>query len=181
MKLSPNEVAHVVLAAGFTGEDAVNMIAIAGAESGFDTEALARTNSLTSPYLGQRALGLFMISNQAHPEKIIQGDWRDPYINAGWAFRVFKASGIKAWNVTQPKPNGDPAPYLAFMPDARIAIKTPVSAPRSEAVRHADIMKAIGAATTVVNSLAERPSATRADIALDFETMMRSFSFGVQP
>lgn len=125
--LSPNEVAHVVIHAGWrTPAEARIAIAVAGGESGFNTEAVARTNAVTSPSLGQRALGLFMISNLWHPEKMgMMGNWRDGYDNAAVARMIFLKFGWEPWEAFTNRS------YEKHLPDADIGLKAPVKAIRA--------------------------------------------------
>lgn len=129
--LSPNEVAHVVTWAGWTGADRRIATAVAAGESGWDPEAMARTNTATSKAFGQRAVGLFMISNYWHPEKMnLMGNWRDPYDNAKVARTIFVAAG--GWSPWEAFTNKS---YERHLADADIGLKAPVRAPRAPGAR----------------------------------------------
>lgn len=119
-KLSPNEIAFVAQAAGFTGDDLVTAVAVSLAESGGDTDVLAR--STVGDNVGNRDHGLWQISNRWHPEKLAEmGPWRNPFVNARMAFKIYSDAGKKftPWKVFGSKG------YEQFLPDARIAVKQP--------------------------------------------------------
>ena len=75
--------ARVAKAAGFSGPDLVTAVAVAGAESGYNPDAL---NSIG-------ASGLWQILRDAHPDLFATGNWRDPRTNALWAYSVWQAAG----------------------------------------------------------------------------------------
>lgn len=68
-----NVAARAVLAAGWTGAEAVTMTAIAGPESTFNPLAENKTTS---------ARGMFQIMMSLHRAKFHGADWRDPAANA---------------------------------------------------------------------------------------------------
>lgn len=99
MKLSPHEIAHVVLtefvnvpATDPTTEISNQLLAVAVAlaESAGETDAMHVSNDVTSENYGQVDHGLFQISGRWNSERLIRlGDWRDPYINARMARELF--------------------------------------------------------------------------------------------
>lgn len=67
--------------------DAQIMIAIAGAESSWDTTATSATNDF----------GLWQINNQAWPELFAHYNWWDPHDNAAMMNHVWIKQGYNAW------------------------------------------------------------------------------------
>lgn len=132
MKLSPHEIAYVA-ATHWTGDDLVTAVAVALAESGGDTDAIAR--STEGANLGQRDHGLWQISGRWHGAKLVANpDWRDPVVNAKLAKQVYdefvrmgKPSGWDAWAVYL---SGS---YKTYLPDAQIAVKALVAPPAADA------------------------------------------------
>lgn len=131
MRLSPNEIAHVVLQYWTVPADQRIAVAVCLAESSGETDVMARSTS--GAHLGQRAHGLWQISNKFHPEKLTEGDWRDPYDNGRMAYNVWLAAGksFKPWAVF----NGATPAYQQYLPDADCALLAPWPAPRSQLVR----------------------------------------------
>ena len=141
MKLSPHEVADLVIKAGFSrstivpgtnDSEAVVAVAVAFAESSADTETISRT---TAPItndpasIGNRDHGIFQLSGRWQYPKIQAqgGRWRDPETNVKIAYDIFKGAGrtFKPWIVFA-KPSADkPAPYEQYLPDARLAVAQP--------------------------------------------------------
>lgn len=78
--------AVVAEAAGFTGQDLVIAVAVAGAESSYQPTV---RNSIG-------ASGLWQILERAHPDLFARYDWRDPAQNAVMAHAVWGAAG-KSW------------------------------------------------------------------------------------
>jgi len=102
--------ARAAHAAGFTGEDLVTAVAVAGAES--DYRPTAR-NSIG-------ASGLWQILQSAHRDLFAGGaDWRDPAVNAAMAFRVW--TDAHGW---QPWTTWTGGAYRAHLPEARAAVAT---------------------------------------------------------
>lgn len=140
MKLSPHEVADLVIKAGFskttivpgtTDSEAVVAVAVCLAESSADTENISRTTApLTSDpdSVGNRDHGLFQLSGRWQYPKIqaAKGNWRDPIVNVTIAYDIFKGAGrtFKPWSVTTKNVNGI-APYEQYLPDARLAVAQP--------------------------------------------------------
>lgn len=134
MKLSPNEIAYVAAFAGFTGDDLVNAVAVCLAESGGDTDVIARsanllTNGEVNPNAGNRDHGLWQISNRWHqrngdgtPGKLllVGAQWRNPYVNARLAKQIYDAA--KGWTPWSVWGSGS---YKTYLPDAKIAVLAP--------------------------------------------------------
>lgn len=128
MKLSPHEIADLVLKAGFVAanppkmdDEAVVFVATVLAESGGDTEAMGR--STAGANVGNRDHGLAQISGRWNYDKIqaARGNWRDPAVNIAIAYQIFTDSGRKftpwhAWSS---------GAYSGFIPDALIAVAHP--------------------------------------------------------
>lgn len=133
MRLSPNEIAYVAQAAGFTGDDLVNAVAVCLAESDGETLAMGRSKAVDNN-TGNRDHGLWQISNKWHqrngdgsPGKLLLAGaaWRDPYVNARLARQVFDAAG-KKWTPWSVWNSGS---YAAYLPDAKIAVLAPWAPP----------------------------------------------------
>lgn len=124
MKLSPNEIAYVATKVGFTSDVLQIFVAICLAESGGDTDIIARSSS--GPNIGNRDHGLAQISNRWHGDKLqTTPNWRDPYVNLKMALKIYTDAGKKfdPWHVFT---SGS---YLTYMPDAEIAIAHPFPPP----------------------------------------------------
>lgn len=90
------DVAELVLAAGWSGEDAVKAVAVCGAESGYRTRAInINRKSGTGDY------GLFQINDIHNPT---EEDRYEPAANVRKAYAVWK--GRSRW---------DPDPFRAWM------------------------------------------------------------------
>lgn len=140
MKLSPHEVADLVIKAGFskttivpgtTDSEAVVAVAVIFAESGGDTEAISRTTApLTSDpkSVGNRDHGLAQLSGRWQYPKIQAngGRWRDPAVNVAIAYDIFKGAGrtFTPWMVFVKDSKGV-APYEQYLPDARLGVAQP--------------------------------------------------------
>lgn len=140
MKLSPHEVADLVLKAGFSkttvvpgtkDSEAVVAVAVAFAESSAETDAISRTTApITSDpaSIGQRDHGIFQLSGRWQYPKIQNagGRWRDPETNVKIAYEIFKGAGrtFTSWSVFTKNANGV-APYEQYLPDARLAVQQP--------------------------------------------------------
>lgn len=83
----PRLAAVSAVAAGFTGQNLIVAVAIAGAESSYRP---AVRNSIG-------ASGLWQILERAHPDLFARYDWRDPAQNAVMARAVWSAAG-RSWN-----------------------------------------------------------------------------------
>jgi hypothetical protein len=140
MKLSPHEVADLVIKAGFskttivpgtTDSEAVVAVAVIFAESGGDTESISRTTApLTSDpkSVGNRDHGLVQLSGRWQYPKIQAngGRWRDPVVNVAIAYDIFKGAGrtFTPWMVFVKDAKGV-APYEQYLPDARLGVQQP--------------------------------------------------------
>lgn len=140
MKLSPHEVADLVIKAGFsktiivpgtTDSEAVVAVAVAFAESSADTENISRTTApITSDpaSVGQRDHGLFQLSGRWQYPKIqaAGGRWRDPVTNVKIAYTIFTGANrtFTPWSVFTKNSSGV-APYEQYLPDARLAVQQP--------------------------------------------------------
>lgn len=140
MKLSPHEVADLVLKAGFSkttivpgtqDSEAVVAVAVAFAESSAETDAISRTTApITSDpaSIGQRDHGIFQLSGRWQYPRIqaVGGRWRDPEINVRLAYDIFKGAGrtFTSWSVFA-KNSAGVAPYEQYLPDARLAVAQP--------------------------------------------------------
>lgn len=121
MILAPNEVAWLALNVGkWTPEQAVTAVAIAYAESGFETEAV---NAAFPPNWD---LGLFQISTRWNYDKLQVYRWRDPFDNTR-AARVIhdqflkrpEADGWLAWTVYKS------GAYKVHLPLAHLGVQHP--------------------------------------------------------
>lgn len=129
MRLSPHEIAYLAVQAGFSAaapagggdSEAVLFVATCLAESGGETEALAR--STTGSNVGQRDHGLAQISGRWHGDKIqaAGGNWRDPAVNVAIAYRIFVDAGrtFTPWHAFT---SGS---HVQFLPDARFGAAFP--------------------------------------------------------
>lgn len=91
--VSPATAASALAAAGFPAKDIPIMVAIAGAESGFRTDATNHNKNGSTDY------GLWQINGTANKDVFGRGDWRDPVVNARMAKIIFDRQGLKAWTV----------------------------------------------------------------------------------
>jgi hypothetical protein len=137
MILSPHEAAHVALEYWPDPKDARIAVAVAIAESGLDTDAIARSKA-TGPSMGQRDHGLWQISGRWHGSKL-QGnsDWRDPYVNGRLARMVYDEAkqSWKPWQVFLPGKSGEEPSYVQYLMDADFGLAAPIPAPRSTYIR----------------------------------------------
>lgn len=115
-RLSPNEIAYVVLRTPWRGRDAQIAVAVALAESTGDPLAKNTGNSN-----GSVDYGLFQI-NSVHRGLLQSGaDWKNPYDNALMAYKVWQqANG--SWRPWVAYKNGA---YLAHMARAAQGIANP--------------------------------------------------------
>lgn len=140
MKLSPHEVADLVIKAGFskttivpgtTDSEAIVAVAVSLAESSADTESISRTTApITSDpgSIGNRDHGVFQLSGRWQYPKIqaAGGRWRDPVVNVKIAYEIFKGANrtFTSWSVFTKNASGV-APYEQYLPDARLAVAQP--------------------------------------------------------
>lgn len=141
MKLSPHEVADLVIKAGFSkttivpgtkDSEAVVAVAVCFAESSADTESISRTTAaITSDpnSVGNRDHGLFQLSGRWQYPKIQANDgrWRDPEVNVKIAYDIFRGAGrtFTSWMVFQKDAKTGVAPYEQYLPDARLGVQQP--------------------------------------------------------
>ena len=90
--LTDRQIASVAKAAGFTGSNQVTATAVCLAESGGIPDDISSTHDY----------GLWQIHASAWPElmtaKVMaSGSWKDPAVNAGFAYHIYKIQGWKAW------------------------------------------------------------------------------------
>lgn len=141
MKLSPHEVADLVIKAGFstttivpgtTDSEAVVAVAIAFAESSADSESISRTTAAVTSdpkSVGNRDHGLFQLSGRWQYDKIqaAGGRWRDPATNVAIAYKIFVAAkrSFTPWMVFAKNATTGIAPYEQYLPDARLGVQQP--------------------------------------------------------
>lgn len=112
--LTLDEVARVASLAGWTGEDLVLAVAIAGAESGYRVRAKNVAKN------GTEDTGLFQV-NSIH--KPTEAEKYDPEANAKAAYRIWErrkkwdTDGFRAWVAYK---NGKHSPFVAA---ARVAVE----------------------------------------------------------
>ncbi len=108
--LGAREIYAYALAAGFTPDQAVEMTAIALAESSGRTDAHASS--------GEDSRGLWQVNLDAHPSLAGQ-DLFDPAVNARAAYDIYTDSGsYRPWSVTHENRG---QPYLDYLDEARTA------------------------------------------------------------
>ena len=138
MILSPHEIAWIVGRTwpSTTTDEQLHAVAIALAESGGDTDAIARSadtlaGGAPNPNAGNRDHGLFQLSGRWQWDKVIAagGDWRDPIVNSTIAHAIYVAAGRKwtPWHVYQSETAGS---WLGRLPDAKLAVPHPFPLPR---------------------------------------------------
>ena len=88
-KIDPATLATMLLEAGFSAEEAVTMFAIAGAESGYRTEALN-----VDEKTGSEDKGLYQINDIHDPD---QTRIYDPAYNISQAKEIYDRQGYTAW------------------------------------------------------------------------------------
>lgn len=110
--LSPNQVAHYAYDAGFRGNSLVTAVAIADAESSFDTSA-------TSP--GDTCLGLWQINkvnDESNPSSLY-----DPTVNANMTYSI--SNGGTNWNAWTTYTSGSYTKYLSVAEAAAQSVAQP--------------------------------------------------------
>ena len=108
--LAETKVYALAVRAGFTPSEAITMTAIAGAESGFNSDPAPNSNSN-----GTHDVGLFQI-NSAHGYGDAQ--MKDPAQNAAAAYAIYQSQGFGAWSTWAPT---GPAPFRNFTDRAQAA------------------------------------------------------------
>ena len=111
--LPDRQIASVAKAAGFTGSNQITATAVCLAESGGYADDISRTHDY----------GLWQIHRSAWPElmtaKVMaSGSWKVPSVNAGFAYRIYKIQGWRAWVAYT---NGR---YKKFLARAQIAVSS---------------------------------------------------------
>ncbi len=111
-QLTAEQVAAVVLKAGFTGTNAVIAVAVSRAESGWRTDAVNKANAN-----GSTDYGLFQI-NTVHSDLLKRYNWQDPLQNAQMAKIVFDNAGGRwtPWTVYKT------GRYTAYLGEAQRAV-----------------------------------------------------------
>ena len=97
-KLNVSQLLAIAAAAGFSGDDLVNAVAVALAESGGNPQAYNPEVAAGAPQ-GYGSFGLWQIYLKAHPE--FQGqNLFDPQTNAAAAFSVYSSAGgsFRPWS-----------------------------------------------------------------------------------
>lgn len=118
MILTPVDVATFALQVGFTGQNAVIAVAIAHAESGFNTDAIGDQN-LTEP--GEESVGLWQINYR--PSRDLKGGIRDPQANLSPGHNAIAAFLISRQGTTfTPWSTYVNHAYGQYMDEARIAV-----------------------------------------------------------
>jgi hypothetical protein len=97
--------------AGWTGQDLLIAVAIAGAESTWNPDAMNRNSNGSTDY------GMWQI-NSVHVQVLASGDWRDPYDNALMARKVWAEAG-SSWT---PWVTFNTGAYLTHLDTARTAV-----------------------------------------------------------
>ena len=113
--LSDNEIASAAAAGGFSGLNQTIAVAVALAESGGRTTAIANEPD------GSHSYGLWQI-NSVHTDVLRMGDWQDPNTNAKMAFRIFTEN--RGWT---PWSTYNNLRYQMFMSRAQIAVPNAAS------------------------------------------------------
>lgn len=134
MILSPHEIAWLVQQYWGKPEDQRVAVAVALAESGGDTNALAR--STTGANIGQRDHGLFQLSGRWQGDKLAAlaaPGWRDALLNTGLAFKVWqegsRVNGTLVRDTFQPWQVFISKSYEQYLPDADFGLKFPIRPP----------------------------------------------------
>lgn len=104
--LTVDEVTQVAAGAGLTGQELRIMVAIAGAESGWNPDAL-------NPVGRDYSVGLWQINMLAHGERFgTEAELKIPERNAAAMVSLLRSQGLRAWSVYTNKS------YLKYMPEA---------------------------------------------------------------
>lgn len=94
--LSAKQVTCLVIQAGFTGAQVIQMVVIAKLESGFRTDARNPIAVCTGTQCGH-ATGLFQIVD--FPDRVAKyGNLTDPAVNARAAYDIYRSQGLGAWS-----------------------------------------------------------------------------------
>lgn len=120
MILSANEVAGLCVLQWPLVTDQIIGVAVAYAESKFDTCAIG--TSKTGDNAGQQDLGLWQNStrwNYVHFQSV-PGDWRNPYVNTHIAKLIWDDGGWELWHTFTS------GAYEAYLPIAKMAVPRPI-------------------------------------------------------
>lgn len=98
MLLSSNEIAYVVLKAGFQDEEAIIMTAIILEETAGNTDYLSREKRTLSDdsEVFDEVHGLARISLVLHSDKL--NNWRNPYQNLAMARKIYQSGKFTNWD-----------------------------------------------------------------------------------
>lgn len=117
--LTPEQIAYVAASpdgGGFTGNDLVESVAIALAESGGDTDAVSPPND---DAWGSEDRGVWQINDHWHADLLRKYTWNNPYASAQMARIIHdKAGGWGDWSTF-------PEKAAAHLPAARRAVANP--------------------------------------------------------
>jgi hypothetical protein len=121
MILSANEVAWLAGGIWTTTEDLITGVAVAYAESKYDTCAIG--TSSTGENTGQQDLGLWQCSTRWNIAKFyeIEGDWRNPIVNTSIAALVWEELGWTAWHTYTS------GAYLKYVALGQMAVPRPLA------------------------------------------------------
>jgi lysozyme-like protein len=122
--LSALQVAAAAKLGGFTDSQLVTAVAVARAESSFNTDAVS----------GAGDHGLWQINRRSHPQLFSGETWKDPVRNAQMAIDVFRRQGWSAWVVY------NRGTYRLHLPEATAAVTalrttTPEAALRNVSIK----------------------------------------------
>lgn len=128
MLLSSNEIAYVVLKAGFQDEDAIIMTAIVLEESGGDTDFLSREKRTLSDEseLFDEVYGLAKISLALHSDKL--NNWRNPYQNLAMARQIYQSGKFTNWDAYLLNT------YKKWLSIAHLAVENPIKPVTTESL-----------------------------------------------
>ena len=112
--LSDTQIAAYAKLAGFTGPDLVIAVAVALGESGGNPEDISSTHDY-----GVWQVNLDAWGNLLTPDIMASGRWKDPLVNAAFAYHIWKWGGWAPWAAYT---NGR---YLKFMDRATAAVTPP--------------------------------------------------------
>lgn len=168
MIVSGVDVARVAHTAGFPDSELVTAVAIAFAESSFDSNATHRNDDGSTDY------GLWQINSVHGYAELGSGAWANPTVNAQLAYRVWNAQGWNAWSTHKPTDPVGYARYNAAIP-AATAYVTAALGPGAAAAG------AAGAAGGAVSGVGGAVSdATSAAVAIAREPLA-ALKFAEQP
>jgi hypothetical protein len=120
MILSANEVASLTIQFWDKPEDQIIGIAVAYAESKFDTCAIG--TSRTGENNGQQDLSLWQLSTRWNYKHFLEmvGDWRNPFVSTAAARMIWGEGGWELWHTFT---SGS---YKEYLPIANMALPRPI-------------------------------------------------------